>query len=168
MAIIRGPFEIKWGDNIISDVEELDIEHEIATDDFETIQGKTYELDGNYKVTATLTLLASDLPILAALLPQHWIPNGGIMSTGETVNYAYGAIDVAPHDCDAELIHNNLDIISCANPANVLRVVSARTKLEGIEIDNKVQKVMVKFIGEANSDEATVQFFKQGTINVVS
>lgn len=166
--LVRGPFNIKWGDNIINDVEELDIEHEIASDDFETLEGKTYELDGPYKVTATLTLLASDIPTLAALLPQHHVANGQVLSTGETVSNAAGAIDIKPHECDEDLIFNNLDIISCANPANVLRVVNARTKLDGFEIDNKLQKVMIKFVGESQADEATIQIFRQGTINVVS
>lgn len=166
--LIRGPFILKWGDNIIHDIEEIEIEHEITSDDFETLEGKTYEIDGPYKASATLTLLASDIPTLAVLLPQHFVPNGDEMSTGETVNNADGAIDVAPHECSADLIYNNLDIISCANPANVLRIVNARTKLEGFDIDNKIQKVMIKFVGESAADEATVQLFRQGTINVVS
>lgn len=166
--LIRGPFTLKWGDNTIEDVESIDIEHTIDSEDFETIQGRTLEVDGAYKVTATITLLMSDLPVLAALLPQHFVANGGVMSTGETVDNAEGAIDIVPRECDASLIYNNLDIESCANPANVLRIVNSRTKLEGIEVDNKLQKVMVKVIGEAAQDEATMQFFKKGTINVVS
>lgn len=168
MAIIRGPFQLKWGDNVIVDVEEVDIEHEVDSEEFETVGGKNIELDGAYKVSATLTLLSSDIPSLAAVLPQYFVPNGQVLSTGETVNHAQGAIDIVPHSCDEELVYNNLDIISCGTPATVARIVSARTKIEGMEIDNKVQKVMVKFIGESAQDEATLQFFRQGTINVVS
>lgn len=166
--LVRGPFTLKWGDNVLNDVEEISIEHEISTDDLETLNGRTYEIDGSYKITATITLLATDLAALAILLPQHFVPNGQVMSTGETVSNAQGAIDVAPHDCDTSLIYNNLDIISCANPSQTTRIVNARTKIDGIDVDNKVQKVMVKFVGEAASDEATVQFFKTGSINVVS
>lgn len=166
--LVRGPFTLKWGDNTVNDVEELDIEHEVSSDDFETIQGKTYEVDGSYKATAVLTLLASDIATLAVLLPQHFVPNQGTLSTGEKVNNANGAIDIAPHDCDAALIYNNLDIISCANPAQVTRIVNARTKIEGFEIDNKLQKIMIKFVGEAESNEATIQIFRQNTIAVVS
>lgn len=166
--LIRGPFELKWGDNVISDVEEVSVEHEVDTEDYSTVQGRTIELDGAYKVTATLTLLASDIPTLAVLLPQYFVANGQVMSTGETVNNADGAIDVKAASCDETLIFNNLDIISCANPANVLRIVNARTRIDGIEIDSKIQKVMVRFVGESAVDEATVQFFRQGTINVVS
>lgn len=166
--LIRGPFTIKWGDNEIDDIEEISIEHNIDSDDLQTLQGKTFEVDGPYKVTATVTLLAADLPVLAALLPQHFVADGGVLSTGETVNHAQGAIDVKPHECDQSLIYNNLDIISCANPAQVLRLVNCRTKLDGIDLDNKLQKVMVKFVGESDANEATVQFFKQNSVHVVS
>jgi len=168
MAIVRGPFDIKWGDNVISDVEELNVEHSIDSEEFETIQGKSIELDGVYKVSATLTLLASDIPALAVLLPQYFAANGSVLSTGETVNNANGAIDIKAASCDESIVYNNLDIISCGNPSNVLRIVNARTKIEGIEIDNKIQKVMIKFVGASATDEATMQLFIQGTINVVS
>lgn len=166
--LIKGPFNFKWGDNLLTDIEEVDISHEIASDDFETLQGKTYEVDGAFKVSATITLLASDIPSLAVILPQHFVENGGVMSTGETVNNADGAIDVKAASCDESTIYNNLDIISCANPANVLRIVNARTKIDGIELDSKLQKVMVKFVGESEAGEATIQLFREGTINVVS
>lgn len=166
--LVRGPFNIKWGDNTILDVEEISIDHSISSDDFETVQGKTYEVDGAYKASVTLTLLASDIPALAAVLPQHFVDDGEVLSTGETVNHAQGAIDVVPRDCDTAIVYNNLDIISCANPAYVARLVNARTKLDSISIDTKIQKVMVKFIGEPDTDEATMQFFRDGTISVVS
>lgn len=168
MSLVRGPFELKWGDNVLTDIEEIDFSHEIDSDDLQTLEGRTLEVDGSYKATATLTLLGTDIAAIAALLPQHFVANGGTMSTGETVQTAVGAIDVAPHACDEELIYNNFDIISCGNPGQVTRIVHARTKLEGIEFDNKLQKVMVKIVGEAAQDEATVQMFKEGSINVVS
>lgn len=167
--LIRGPFTLKWGDNEINDVEEIEVEHEIDSEDYQTVQGRTLEVDGSYKVSATLTLLASDIPALAALLPQYFVADGQVLSTGETVNHAQGAIDVKAAQCDESLTYNNLDIISCAAaPANVLRIVNARTKIDSVEIDNKIQKVMVKFVGESAIDEATMQFFRQGTIAVVS
>lgn len=166
--LIRGPFTLKWGDNVLNDIESIKLEHKIASSDLETLNGKTIEIDGSFKASATVTLLATDLAALAVLLPQHFIPNGGVLSTGETVVNAAGAIDVAPHDCDTSLIYNHLDIISCANPSQTTRIVNARTKIDGIDIDNKIQKVLVKFVGEADADDATLQFFKTGSINVVS
>ena len=166
--LVRGPFNLKWGDNVIADVEEIDVSHEISSDDVETVQGRTIEVDGPFKATAILTLLASDIAALAAVLPQHFVPNGEVLSTGETVDHAEGAIDVVPRDCDEDLLFNNLDITSCANPGTVFRLVNARTKIENIEFDNKLQRIMVKFVGEAEADQATVQFFKEGTVQVVS
>lgn len=168
MALVRGPFTIKWGDNVITDIEEISVEHTIDSEDYQTIQGRTLEVDGPFKVTATITLLASDIPALAAVLPQHFVANGGVMSTGETVNNAQGAIDVRAASCDEALITNPLDIISCSTNAVVARIVDARSKMDGIEIDNKLQRVMVKFVGEAPADQATIQFFVEGSINVVS
>lgn len=166
--IVRGPFVLRWGDNVIQDVEEIDLSHEVSSDDYETLGGKTITIDGSYKVSATITLLATDIAALAAIMPQYFVPNGGLLSTGETVNNANGAIDVRAAACDESLIFNNLDIESCANPAEVLRIVNARTRIEDVDIDNKVRKVMVTFIGESESTEATLQFFKKGTISVVS
>lgn len=168
MSIVRGPFRLKWGDNIIEDVESVDIETTVNSDEYETLEGTTLEIDGSYKAAATITLLASDIPALAAILPQYFVPDGQILSTGETVNHAQGAIDILPRSCSDDLIFNNLDIISCANPGVVFRIVNARTKLDGVEIDNKVQKVMVKFVGEVTSGEAVAQFFRENTIHVVS
>lgn len=166
--LIKGPNTIKWGDNEIDNIEEVSVEYESASEEYETIQGKTYEIDGPQKVSASLTLLASDIPTLAALLPQNFVPNGSDLSTGETVNHAQGAIDVNAKDCDEDIIYNNFDIISCNNPSQVFRIVNARTRFDGYEVDNKIHKAMVKIIGEADSDEAAVQIFREGTINTVS
>jgi hypothetical protein len=166
--LVRGPFNLKWGENQIEDVEEVSIEHEVDSEDFQTIQGQTIEVDGAYKVSATITLLASDIAALAALLPQYYVANGETMSTGETVENADGAIDVKAASCDESIVFNNLDISSCGDPANVLRLVNCRTKIDGIEIDNKLQKVMIKFVGESDANEATVQFFIDGTLNPIS
>lgn len=168
MSLVRGPFELKWGDNVLADVESIDITHEVDSEDYETIQGKTYTIDGAFKVNVVITLLASDIAALAAVLPQHFVANGAVMSTGETVSNADGAIDVVAASCTTSTVKNPLDIISCGNPGLVLRVVDARTRLDGVEIDNKVQKVRVMFIGEAPGDEATIQFFKENSIHVVS
>ena len=168
MSLVKGPFTIRWGLNEIEDIEEIEFEHTIDSEDLETIQGRTIELDGAYKVTVILTLLASDVDALAAVLPQHFKAMGETLSTGEEITDADGAIDVVPRECDDELVFNDLEIISCEDPSNVLRVVNTRSKIEGIELDNKVRKVLVKFVGEAASDQATVQFYKTGGITPVS
>lgn len=168
MALVRGPFDIAWGGNTLVNIEEIEVEYEQDSEDYTTVQHQTFELDGPIKSTVTLTLLASDVPALSVVLPQYHVANGGVLSTGETVNEANGAIDVLALDCDDEPVYNDLDIISCANPGQVFRLVNARTKLDSIEFDDKIRKVMIKFIGEPAQGDGNVQFFKEGTINVVS
>lgn len=168
MALVRGPFDIEWGNNTLTNVEEISNEFEQDTEDISTVQHQTFELDGAIKASVTLTLLATDVAALAVVLPQYHVANGGVLSTGETVTDADGAIDVAAASCDSAPVYNDLDIISCANPGEVYRLVNARTKIDSIEFDDKIRKVMVKFIGEPAPGEANVQFFKEGTIAVVS
>ena len=168
MPLVKGPFTVKWGDNTLTDIEEVDVDHTVDSEDFITVQGQTREVDGSYKATAILTFLASDIPALAAVLPQNFVANGGVLSTGETVDSANGAIDIKANSCSLSTTFNNLDIISCANPANIFRLVNARTRIEAVEVSDKIMKVMVKFIGEPADDEASIQFFTDGTIAVVS
>lgn len=168
MSLIRGPFNLRWGDNVIADVEEIDVEYEISRDDYETIQGKTLTVDGAQRISAVITLLSTDIPSLAALLPQYFVPNGGVLSTGETVNSANGAIDIAAAACDENLIFNNLDVESCSNPSDVMRIVNARTSIDDVDIDGKVRKVMIRFNGESDPSEGVLQFFKKNSIAVVS
>lgn len=168
MALVRGPFDITWGGNTLANIEEIEVEYEQDSEDYTTVQHQTFQLDGPIKTTLSLTLLASDVAALSTVLPQYHVSNGGVMSTGETVNNADGAIDVLALDCDEEPVYNDLDIASCANPGQVFRLVNARTKLDSIEFDDKIRKVVVQFVGEPAQGDANVQFFKEGTINVVS
>lgn len=168
MALVRGPFDLKWGDNTLLNIEEISVDYEQDSEDYTTVQHNTYEVDGPIKASVTLTLLASDIAALSVVLPQNHVANGGVMSTGETVDNAYGAIDVVAADCDDTEIYNDLDVISCANPGEVFRLVNARTKLESVEFDDKLRKIMVKFIGEPDTNEGSIQFFREGTISVVS
>lgn len=168
MSVIRGPFTIKWGDNVLNDVEELDLEYEVDSEDYETIQGRTLTIDGSHRVSATLTLLSTDIATLSLILPQYHVANGGVMSTGETVSNANGAMDIRAAACDEELIFDDLDIISCGNPTQTLRIVNTRTRIDDVDIDNKIQKIMVRFIGETIGDNGVIQIFRTGSMAVVS
>lgn len=168
MAYVKGPFDITWGGNTLLNIEGIEVEYDQDSEDYTTVQHQTIQLDGPIKSTVNLTLLASDVAALAAVLPQFHVANGGIMSTGQTVNNAAGAIDVLALDCDQSPVYNNLDIVSCANPGEVFRLVNARTKLESVEFDDKIRKVVVQFIGEPAQGDGNIQFFKEGTVTVVS
>lgn len=168
MPLRRGPFEIQWAGNTVSDVETIETDISQDSEDYTTVDGRTYTLDGAIKATATITLLRSDVPTLAALLPQYFVPNGGTMSTGETVNSAVGAIDIFAASCETDPIYGPLDIISCGNPGQVMRLVNARTKIDSTEFDDKIGKVLIQFIGEPDAGEGNLQFFTEGALTVVS
>ena len=168
MAFRKGPFSVLWNGNEVTDIEEIETTVEQDTEERTTVGGSTYEFDGSIKASATVTLLRSDIPALAAFLPQYYVPNGGTMSTGETVNNAAGAIDVAAASCDTTNIYGNLDIISCGNPGDVLRLVNAHTKVEAVEFNQYLGTVQIRFIGEPGPGEANVQFFTEGTLTTVS
>lgn len=166
--LVRGPFNITWGVDELVDIEEVDIEYEQDTEDYQTVQGRTLEIDGSKKIAVTLTLLDSDVAALGVILPQHFVAQGETLSTGEEVLSEDGAIDIVPRACGEDIITRDLEIVSCGNPSDILRVNSARSKLDGIELDDKVRKVMVRLVGEAPSGEAVVQFFKDGGIESIS
>lgn len=154
--IVRGPFNLTWGENTLADIEEINIDHDIDSDDYANNSGKVFEVDKSEKIAVGLTLLASDIAALAAVFPQHFVPFGGTLSTGETIDATDGAIDFNLLSCDEIFIYNDLDIVSCGDPGNITRIKHTRTKLETIEID-KIQKVRVRFISEVSGNEASIQ-----------
>lgn len=162
--LVRGKFELTWGNNTLADIEEISVDYEQSSEDYSTVQHNTYEVDGAIKATISLTLLASDIPSLAAVLPQHFVAVGEELSTGETVDSSVGAIDIVPN-CEDGTIYNDLEITSCDNPGQTMRLVNARTKLESIENDAMIRKVVVKFVGESGQGVAPIQFFLSGGIS---
>lgn len=168
MALVRGPYDLTWRGNTLASIEEISVDYEQDSDDYTTVQHQTFELDGPIKASVTLTLLASDVAALRVVLPQYHVANGGTLSTGETVTEENGAIDVKALNCDAATTYGDLDINACGSQSSVFRLVNARTKLEGVEFDDKIRKVMIKFIGEPTSSEGNIQFFEENSIAVVS
>lgn len=169
MALVKGPFNLKWGANTLVDVSEISLDYSQDSNDYTTVQNLTYRVDTAINASVTLTFLASDIPALAAVLPQYHVPNGGTLSSGEVVNDADGAIDVKSAACDEESVYNDLDIISCGVPGQVFRLKNARTKIDSMEFaDNAIRTVSVQFIGEPEQGVGNIQFFKSGTISTVS
>ena len=161
--LVKGPFSIKWGENAILDVSELTFNYDVATNDYDTIQGTTYTIDGNITASVELTLLKTDVSALATIFPQYYVAKGEPMSTGETVTADEGAIDIVAASCDTENTNANLDIISCNG--EVTRLVNARTSLSGLEIaDNSLRTVTITFRGEPASGAGIVQFFAENGI----
>lgn len=168
MARIKGPHTIKYGASTISDVEEIDLEWETDTADYDTVQGNKYTYDTTSSAMVTLTLLANDVAALGVLLPQYLVANGGTLSTGETVTDADGAIDVVPAGCVALGNLKHLTITSCdeTGAEHTLRIPDGTTRIDGVEFDGAAaRKVMVQFRGEGTT---TGQLFSGGAPTTVS
>lgn len=158
MALVKGPFSIQWGSNPILDVSELSFNYEVASNDYETIQGNTYTVEGAITASVEVTLLSSDVAALATIFPQYYVAKGGTLSTGEQVTADEGAIDIKAASCDTTASKYNLEITSCTGETT--RLVDARTSLSNIEFaDNSVRTVTVTFRGEPESGKGIVQFF---------
>lgn len=169
MALVKGPFNVRWGVNTLQDVSEISLEYEQESNDYTTIDNRRYTIDGAINTSVSTTLLGSDVAALAAVLPQYHVPNGGFLSTGEQVTDADGAIDVVAASCDSDPVYNDLDIVACGNNAQVVRLKNARTKIDSMELaDNAVRTVTVMFIGEPDAGTANIQFFAENGIDDVS
>lgn len=159
--LVRGPFSVAWGNNTILDVSELTFNYDVATNDYETVQGKTYTVEGAITASVELTLLASDVAALSTIFPQYYKEEGEPMSDGTTAP-AGGAIDIVAAQCDTTNTKYPLDITSCNG--EVLRLRDARTVLSGIEIqDNSIRTVTVTFRGEPDGTAGPIVLFGQST-----
>lgn len=161
--LVKGPFSIQWGSNPILDVSELGFNYDVATNDYETIQGTTYTVEGAITASVEVTLLASDVASLATIFPQYYVAKGSTLSTGEQVTGQDGAIDIKAAACDSSSSNYNLEITSCNG--EVTRLVNARTSLSGVDFaDNSVRTVTVTFRGEPESGQGIIQFFGEKSI----
>ena len=166
MGLVKGPFSIKWGSNAVLDVSELTFNYEQGTNDYTTLDGRTYTVDGAITASVELTLLSSDTAALATIFPQHYVAKNSTLSTGETVTADDGAIDITAASCE-ESSNYNLEITACTG--EVTRLVNARTSVSAIEFaDNAVRTVTVTFHGEPESGQGIVQFFEKNGISPAS
>lgn len=157
MALVKGPFSLKWGSNPILDVSEIGFNYDVATNDYETVDGRTYTIDGAITASIDVTLLSSDVDALKTILPQYYVAKGSKLSTGETVQDDDGAIDIVAASCDTTNTNYNLDIIACTGEST--RLVNARTSLSTVDIaDNSLRTVTITFRGEPEQGEGIIQF----------
>lgn len=164
MALVKGPFSIQWGNNPILDVLEIGFNYDVAPNEYSTVDGRTFSVEGAITASVELTLLSSDVDALKTILPQYYVPKEGKLSTGETVNADEGAIDIVAASCDTTATNYDLEITSCTG--EVTRLVNARTSLTSQEFaDNAIRTVTVTFHGEPAQGKGIIQFFKQGGIS---
>lgn len=154
--LIKGPFNILWGGNTLLDIESVDMQIEENNEDYEANSGHVYQIDKSKKASIRLTLLATDVESLAAVLPQYFVPAGEQLSDGSLVVDERGAIDVLLDDCDTLPIYNDLDLQSCGDPGESTKLMHARTTIDTIEI-GKIRKIVIKFIGEPEPGRSIIQ-----------
>lgn len=165
MALVKGPFNLKWGNNVLQDVESIDLSVEQESNDYTTVDGRKFTIKGAISASATVTLLASDAASLAPVLPQFARVAGDTMSSGETVAEGKVAIDVLAGDCTTESSTYDLDIESCGNPGEVLRLKACATSLSSMDLENnQVRTVEITFTGEPAQGIAAVQAFEKGAL----
>lgn len=165
MAIVRGPFTLKWGDTELEDVEEIDVSFDQESNDYTTVDGRRITLRGAISASATVTFLSSDVATLATVLPQFTKTAGSTMSSGETVDTGATAIDVYAGDCSVEEEAQDLDIIACGEDAEVLRIKACKTSISEVSLENnQVRTVQVTFTGEPAQGVASLQAFVNGTL----
>lgn len=164
MAIVKGPFQVKFGDAVLAGIDTLDFSYDVDSNDYDTVQGFSYTLYGAHRVSVTATFLESDVPALAAVLPQYYVANGGTLSTGETVSNADGAIDLVPGDLTGA---ETTDVVITSANGHVLRLPDCTTEIAGMDLQNdQVRTVDVVFTG--TSTASTIQMFASGAVNIVS
>jgi hypothetical protein len=164
MATLKGPFIVKWGNNTLQNVQDYSFDYSVDSSDYTTLDGKKTTFDGAVSASASIQLLRSDVPALATVLPQYYVPQGGTMSTGEIVANAGGAIDVGAASCNSTPVYNNLDIISCGTNATVVRLVNCRTSIDSIDLqDSTVLTFTIRFSSEPTGNSGSVQVFTSST-----
>ncbi len=160
MALVKGPFNFKWGANSLNNVSDVSFDYTVDTNETTTLDGNKYTVQTGMSATVTLTLLDNDIASLATVLPQFYVPMGGTLSTGETVTQSQGAIDVTAASCTTSDVYNQLDIYACGSNAQVARLIRCRTQIDSIDIADGLRTVAVQFIGEPLSGKAIVQFLQ--------
>lgn len=164
MATLKGPFIVKWGNNTLSNVQDYAFDYSVDSNDYTTLDGKKTTVEGSISATVSIQLLRSDVPALATVLPQYYVPQGGTMSTGELVSNSTGAIDISAASCNTVPVYNNLDIISCGSNATVVRLVNARTTIDSVDLqDSTILTFTIRFVGEPQGAAGAVQVFTSST-----
>lgn len=150
MALKKGPFAVKWGANVIEDIEEIGFDYTVNSSDIDTIQGVSYNVRGTIQVSVTLTLLSTEIEALAALLPQYFVAMGGELADGTTVTNTDGAIDIVAASCSDTEVANDLEIIDCSgNDDGRITVWATQTDVDSIDFADNVRKVVIRFRGTA-------------------
>ena len=164
MSLVKGPFTVQYGDNTLVDVSELSFNYDQDSNDYQTLDGRTYTVDGAMTASVEVTVLSTDISSLKVLLPQYLVAKGSKLSTGETVNGTDGAIDiVAAQNCANSSVTYPLTIRGCSG--DITRLWNAKASLSGIDIeDNSVRTLTITYTGQPDQGQGVIQFYKDGEL----
>lgn len=165
MALVKGPFTIKYGSVELQDVSEISWDYSSDSTQPTTIDGRTYDIPTTTSASVEITLLGADIEALSLIFPQYAVAAGGTMSTGETTTYP--AFDLkAMSACGSTSLEEDLEIIGCDTTT---RLVNASAKISSIDYqDNVVQTVAVKFTGMPEQNQGIIQLYKNGSLSEAS
>ena len=75
--LVKGPFSIKWGENPVVDVSEIGFNYDVATNDYQTVDGRTYTVDSRCQLVRLLQrvvrLILSPLNVIRPIQTMIWI-----------------------------------------------------------------------------------------------
>lgn len=161
MALVTGPFTIKYGSVEIQDVSELSWDYSSDSTQPTTIDGRTFDIPTTTSASVTITILGADIAALSEIFPQYAVAAGGTMSTGEKTTY--DAFDLkAMSACGSTALEEDLEIVGCDTTT---RLVNARAKISSISYeDNVVQTVEVTFTGMPSQNQGIIQMYKNNSL----
>jgi len=166
--MFKGPFTVRFGATTITDVMDYSPSFDVTSNDYTTIDGRTSTITTGIKASVELQLRGLTPSSVAAVLPQYFKANGEILSTGQEVTNADGAIDIVPAACSEEDIANDLDILDCTGNLAV-RINSAVATLSSIDMqDGALLTITVAFTGQPGQGEAVAQILGGGDTTVDS
>lgn len=145
MALVKGPFNFKWGTQELHNISEISVDYTVDTSDTTTLDGNKFSIQTGVGMTVTLTLLDNDVASLATILPQYYDSDNGM-------------IDIAAASCDTGEFYDDLEITACGTDQQVLRLMNARTQVDSIDIGDGMRTVAIMFVGEPASGQSVVQF----------
>lgn len=163
MAYAQAPFELQYGADTLGDITEISFDMEVNEDSVDTVQGRSTNIVTSRRVSVELTFADTDVPAIAVVLPQYFVPNGGTLSTGETVTHEDGAIDVTPGECG--VVDDATDVVITSCNGHVLRIPQATTELTSVDFD-ATRTVTVRFTGLSTASAA--QMFASGAVDLAS
>jgi hypothetical protein len=161
MALVKGPFTIKYGANQLEDVSEISWDYSSDSSNPTTIDGRTFDIPTTTSASIDVTLLGADITALGLIFPSYLVAAGGKMSTGETTTY--DAFDCkAMSACGSVALKDDLEVIGCETTT---RLVNASAKISSIDYeDNVVQTVTVTFTGNPTAGQAVFQLYKNDSL----